>query len=190
MVGEGSERRWVGWIASLIQQTCVWASSEIVKDREAWCAAAHEVAKSQTRLSDWTAKQQNQRDLWDAKWGRMAASDTDTWELLQEAWATAQKRRSTWKLVHFCPKNVTELRGKMPSRFYSTYFWEVRERREAELTVQKEEAGSQRLRDEILPGSFQSRRQFPQTWKMTALSFPVCVPWWCRRNIWLPETQR
>ena len=25
---------------------------ETVKNREAWCAAAHEVAKSQTRLSD------------------------------------------------------------------------------------------------------------------------------------------
>ena len=27
---------------------------EIVKVREAWCAAVHEVAKSQTQLSDWT----------------------------------------------------------------------------------------------------------------------------------------
>ena len=27
---------------------------EMVKDREAWCAAVHEVTKSQKQLSEWT----------------------------------------------------------------------------------------------------------------------------------------
>ena len=33
---------------------------EVVKDREAWLAAVHGVAKSQTRLSDWTAAARKQ----------------------------------------------------------------------------------------------------------------------------------
>ena len=53
-VGEGDDRGWDGWMASLTQWTWVWVNSELVMDGEAWHAAVHGVAKSWTRLSDWT----------------------------------------------------------------------------------------------------------------------------------------
>ena len=48
-------RGWDGWMASLSQQTSLSKLWEVVKDRETWSAAVHGVAKSGTRLSDWTA---------------------------------------------------------------------------------------------------------------------------------------
>ena len=39
---------------SLIQWTWTWANWDTVKDRKAWHAAVHEVAKNQTQHSDWT----------------------------------------------------------------------------------------------------------------------------------------
>ena len=61
MLGRTEGRRKSGWqkwlIASPTQWTWVWLNSrKIVKDREreAWRAAVHEIAKSRTRLSNWT----------------------------------------------------------------------------------------------------------------------------------------
>ena len=56
-VGEEDNRGWDGWMASLTQWRWVWVSSRMmdrVMDREAWRAAVHRVAKSQTWLSDWS----------------------------------------------------------------------------------------------------------------------------------------
>ena len=55
--GEGDDRRWDGWMASLTQWTWVWAELwEMVKNKEAWHAAVHGL-QSQTRLSNWTEDQ-------------------------------------------------------------------------------------------------------------------------------------
>ena len=53
---DGDDRGWDGFMVAPTQWTCVSKLQEMLKDREAWRAAVHEVSKSQTWLSDWTTK--------------------------------------------------------------------------------------------------------------------------------------
>ena len=52
--GEGDDRGWDGWMVSLTRRTWVWVSFRSWWCREARCAVVHGVAKSRTRLSNWT----------------------------------------------------------------------------------------------------------------------------------------
>ena len=53
--GEGDNRGWDGWMASLTRWTLSLGElRELVMDREAWRAVIRGVAKSRTRLSDWS----------------------------------------------------------------------------------------------------------------------------------------
>ena len=54
--GEGDDRGQDGWMHHRLNGHELGRLREMVKHREAWHPAVHEIAKSQTRLSKWTTK--------------------------------------------------------------------------------------------------------------------------------------
>ena len=62
---------------------------ELVKDREAWRAAVHGAAKSQTQLSNWTTIKEDRVQPSPNAWKRHVAASVAAWQWQSEVWDVA-----------------------------------------------------------------------------------------------------